>query len=127
MYTFSDFIIRLKNASLARRKDVVVKKSKVNKAVALVLKKEGFIEDIKESKDNKNSLILTLRYQDRSPVLKDVLIISKPSLRVYSGAKNLTKYKRGYGMIVVSTNSGIMTLKEADKKKLGGEILFKVW
>ncbi len=128
-YQIGDFIIRLKNASLARRRSVVVSYSNVTKAIADILVKEGYLKDVKKAeKDGKNVLIMTIRYEDRMPIFDQVLLFSKPSLRVYQGVKHLQKaQKRGLGIEIISTNQGIMTTKEAKKKGVGGELLFRVW
>jgi len=76
----------------------------------------------------KKELKAIIRYENRIPVLTDVKIISKPSLRVYSPSKKLSEIaKRGKRKIIVSTSQGVMTSYEAQKKGLGGEILFAIW
>lgn len=124
-YSVADFIIRVKNASLAKRKRLVVPKHKLVKAIAQVLAREGFLEDVKEKTQ---ALEITLKYEKRSPVLTDVSLISKPSLRRYVDAKAIPQIqKRGRQTIILSTNKGIMTGKDAYKKHIGGEVLFKIW
>ncbi|MDP3988516.1 MAG: 30S ribosomal protein S8 [Candidatus Levybacteria bacterium] len=124
---FSDFIIRLKNASMARRRTVVLPCSKVNKAIGKILINELFLEDLKEEeRENKKVLIAKIRYEQRSPMITGALIISKPSLRVYSKSIHLPK-KRGTEISIVSTSKGIMSGDQALEKGLGGEVLFKIW
>jgi small subunit ribosomal protein S8 len=128
-YLVADFVIRLKNAALARRRDVELPYSKLNKAIGDVLVKQHFLENIKvEEKDNKKTLVAKMAVEKRLTVFTDVTIISKPSLRVYASAKDATELMgRGLGMTVVSTSHGVMTGKEAYKKGVGGEVLFKIW
>ena len=128
-HSVSDFIIRIKNASLARRKSVVLPYSRLNKAIGNVLVTEKFLDDIQEEEtDKKKVLTAVIRYERRTPVLTDVIIFSKPSLRIYSEAKNIqTVVKRGRGIAILSTSSGVMTAKDAQKKGVGGEVLFKIW
>lgn len=128
-YQIADFIIRVKNASLARRKTVVTPYSRMNKALGNILVKEHFLQDIKEAdQDGKKALVATVSYDNRKPVVTNVLIISKPSLRIYENAKNMGKLqKKGFGITIVSTSLGVMTSTDAFKKKSGGEVLFKVW
>ena len=128
-YPVSDFIIRLKNAGLARRRRLVAPYYKITKGIAAVLLKEGFLEEIKEkTMDGKKSLEITLKYEKRIPVLTDVTLISKPSLRRYSEVKGIPEIqKRGRHTVILSTNKGIMTGRQAIKNKVGGEVLFKVW
>ncbi len=128
-YLVADFIIRIKNSALSKRKEVSLPFSNINKEIGKVLLKEGFLESIKEhSQKGKKSLIAVIRYERRIPVLTDVNIISKPSLRVYLPAKRILEIgRRGRKRVIVSTSQGVMTAMEANKKGLGGEILFAIW
>ncbi len=128
MYHVADFIIRIKNASAARRKEVRMPYSKMSKSIAKVLVKEGFLADIKEvEEDGKKLLVAGIRFERRKPVVTDVQIISKPSLRMHLDTATLLKQQRRDAMtLIVSTSSGIMTGKDAIKKGIGGELLFKI-
>lgn len=122
----SDAIIRIKNAARARRRVTTISYSKMNKALLLILKNEGFLTDVKEELvDGKKQLIVQIRYEDRVPLMTDCEIISRPSLRKYTGAKNISQKK--LGVTILTTNQGIMTLREAQKKGVGGEVLLRVW
>lgn len=128
-YPVSDFIIRLKNAALAKRRRVSVPYFKVVAAIAAVLRKEGFLEEAKDKTNaGKKTLEIILKYEKRVPVLTDVALVSKPSLRRYAEAKDIPEIqKRGRHTIIISTNKGIMTGKDALKKNIGGEVLFRIW
>lgn len=128
-YNIGDFAIQLKNAAMAKRKQVSTQYSNIRHAIAQLLKQKGFLSQVKEEAvDGKRMLTVRLHYEQRSPVITDVNIISKPSLRVYVDAKDIEKkYRRGLGITVVSTNEGVMTSSEASKKGVGGEILFRIW
>jgi small subunit ribosomal protein S8 len=125
----SDFIIRVKNSAVAKRKEVVLPYSKINLAIGKTLVKEGFLENIKEEEvETRKQLRATIKYQNRIPVLTDVLVISKPSLRVYGNVKQIMEIrKRGKRTIIVSTSQGVMSSYEANKKGVGGEVLFAIW
>lgn len=128
-YRVSDLIIRIKNAARAKRKEVVLDNFKINREICKVLVSEGFLEGFESKvKDGKKVLIAKIRYEKRNPVLTDVLIVSKPSLRRYVAASALPGIQRkGRTTIILSTNKGIMTGREAFKKNMGGEILFRIW
>lgn len=127
-YTIGDFIIQLKNAARARIREVYMPFSNTKKAVGKVLIKERFLEEVKEEEiEGKKMLYVKLRYQSRRPVLTDVAIVSKPSLRVYIGANEIVKYQGRAQTAILSTNNGILTGREAIKKGVGGELLFKIW
>lgn len=129
MYLVADFIIRLKNAALARRKTVELPYSKLNKAVADVLVKKHILESVKlTEKEGKKALTAEIVFDKRFASFSDVTVISKPSLRVYArGTDSVGLMGKGLGFTVVSTSRGVMTGKDAFKKGVGGEILFKIW
>lgn len=128
-YLVADFISRIKNSAMSKRKEVILPFSNINREIGKVLVKEGFLESIKEnSQEGKKELVGVIRYEQRIPVLTDVLIISKPSLRIYSTAKKIPAIeRRGRRKVVVSTSQGVMTASDALKKGLGGEVLFSIW
>lgn len=123
-----DFVIRVKNAALARRKEVILPYSKINKAVGGILVKAGFLETLKEEGKGKKVLVAKIRYQKSKPVLIDVCLISKPSLRIYANAKHVKMGKdMSRGIEIISTSQGVMTGGEAKKLGIGGEVLFRIW
>jgi small subunit ribosomal protein S8 len=128
-YLISDFVTRIKNAVLAKRKKVTLPYSRMVSAVGRVLVKEGFLKDLKvEDEEGKKSLVAEIVYEKRIPVFSDVLIVSKPSLRVYIRRTEIKSAERkGMHKLILSTNKGIMTGKEAGKLGLGGELLFEIW
>jgi small subunit ribosomal protein S8 len=128
-YRVSDLIIRIKNATRSKRKEVVFDNLKINKAICKVLVTEGFLEDFEiATKENRKVIIARIKYEKRIPVFTDVLVVSKPSLRKYASATEIPEIQRkGRHTIVLSTNKGIMTGREAVKKNIGGEILFRIW
>ena len=129
MYLVADFIIRLKNAAAARRREVELPYSKLNKEIANVLAKEKILGSVKEKEvEGKKVLVATITFDKRLAVFTDVAVISKPSLRKYAkAADKVGLVGRGLGTTIVSTNQGVMTGREALKKGVGGEVLFKIW
>jgi small subunit ribosomal protein S8 len=128
-YQVADTVIRIKNAAAAKRRKVVLPYSRMNKQIANLLVKERFLSGMNaEDVEGKKAIVVSIAYEKRMPMFTDVSIISKPSLRVYTKAKNLTaKRKLGTGTTIVSTSKGVMTEKEAVEKSLGGEVLFRIW
>lgn len=128
-YNIFNFVIQIKNASLAKRRSINVPYAKISEEIGKVLVKNGFLQDIKkEAKENRQILTAHIKYENREPAVSGVLIVSKPSLKVYGKRTNILKEeRRGMGVCILSTNKGIMTVGEAYKQGLGGEILFKIW
>lgn len=128
-YHIADFAIKIKNAALARRRTVVMPYSRAIKEIGAILVKEGFLKDIKEQvKDDKKVFVATLTYEKRVPAVSNVAIVSKPSLRIYTSAKQILKLRgSSLGIAILSTSQGYMTAKKAVKKGIGGEMLFRMW
>lgn len=128
MDTIADALIRIKNGYLAGKEQVILPYSKLILAVSKVLKKEGYISEFKETKEENNLRILvTLKYEGKKAVLSNVVRISKPGLRVYKGNKALPRVLDGIGIAIISTPKGVMTDKDARKEGVGGEIVAYVW
>lgn len=122
-YPVGDFLIRLKNAALSGKREIVVPETKLVKSVAKVLKKQGFFNEL-TTKSRK--ITAKLSFHKKKPLLINLKLISKPGLRVYKGADELEK-RRKPSFFLISTPKGIMTSKEAVKKRLGGEVIVEIW
>lgn len=120
----ADALIRIKNSYQVGKEQVLLRYSKLILKLMQLLKKEGYIGDVSQKK---GEIIVTLKYTLRKPAMTDVQRISKPSLRVYKGVKDLPRVLNGLGIAIVSTPKGLMTEREARKEKVGGEVLALVW
>lgn len=127
MDPISDFIIRIQNASRAKLSVVSLPYSNMKEAIAEVLEQEGYITGIDKKAKKDGVLSVTLAYKDGMPVVQGVKRISKPSRRLYVGVRDIKAVKRGYGAVVLSTPSGVMSGKQAKIKNVGGEVLFEIW
>lgn len=124
----SDFIIRLKNGSDAKKSLVIASYSKFIENVAHALKKAGYVNTIeKKGKTFTRELEIGLIYFATGARIHGVERISKPSRRLYIKSSDIRSYRSGFGNIFISTPKGIMTDVEARKNNVGGEILFKIW
>ena len=121
-YPVGDFLIRIKNASLAKKRQVKVVNTKLISLVAHALKKQGYLREVTE-KDGK--LVAFLSYRRKQPLIMEVRLVSKPGLRVYKGANELEKIKKPTTLII-STPKGVMSSQEAIKKRLGGEVIVEM-
>ena len=123
-----DMIARVKNAQARLHKRVELPSSNFKSKIADILKNEGFIKDFKVSNnEKKNILSLELKYHSGNPVISNFERVSKPGRRIFSSANSLPKINNGLGIAIVSTPQGVMTDVDARKKKLGGEIICKVF
>ncbi len=122
-----DMLARIKNAQVRNHSKVSLPSSKFKAKIADVLKSEGYIIDYKINDDKKPSIEINLKYNSGNPVINTIERISKPGRRIFSSASSLPKINNGLGIAIVSTPKGVMTDVDARKKKLGGEIICKVF
>ena len=122
-----DMLARIKNAQVRNHSKVSLPSSKFKSKIADVLKSEGYIIDYKINNDKKPSIEINLKYNSGNPVINTIERISKPGRRIFSSANSLPKINNGLGIAIVSTPQGVMTDVDARKKKLGGEIICKVF
>ena len=128
--TIADMLTRIRNANLAKHQIVQIPSTKVTKNIAQVLFSEGLIDSFEELKNGlTSSLLLSLKYtgKERKPSIIKIQRISKPGLRVYSGAKKMPRILGGFGTLIVSTSRGLMTDQQARKEGVGGELLCYIW
>lgn len=122
-----DMLVRISNAQRATHRMVEMPSSKVKKAIAKVLKAEGYISDFAEiSNDGLPSLKIELKYFQGKPVIEAIKRVSRPGLRVYKGKEELPKVMGGLGVAIVSTSRGIMTDNQARTAGVGGEVICTV-
>ena len=128
--TVADMLTKIRNASMAKHEKVEVTTSKLKLQIVKILKNEGYIKNFKKvvNKNGINSIRIFLKYDDdQNPVLHGITRISTPGRRVYSGYRDLPRVYNGYGVVVVSTSSGVITGKKARENKVGGELICSIW
>ena len=124
----ADMLTRIRNAITAKKETVEIPASKEKKAIADILLSEGYVSDVKLVEDGYNGKIaLTLKYSDKKSVISGLQRVSKPGLRAYSGVTEMPKVLGGLGTVILSTNKGIVTGKQAKALNVGGEVLCYVW
>ncbi|MBQ9729455.1 MAG: 30S ribosomal protein S8 [Clostridia bacterium] len=124
----ADMLTRIRNAITAKKESVEIPASNEKKAIAEILLSEGFVQDVKIVEDGYNGkIVITLKYSDKKSVIQGLQRVSKPGLRTYAGVANMPKVLGGLGTVIVSTNKGILTGKQAKAANVGGEVLCYVW
>ena len=124
-----DMLTRIRNANTVGHETVEIPASKMKKAIAEILKEEGYITDFEVIDDNKQGIIkVTMKYgANKERVISGIKKISKPGLKVYAKAGEVPKVLGGLGIAIVSTSKGIVSDKEARKLGVGGEVICYVW
>ena len=124
----ADMLTRIRNAITAKKETVEIPASNMKKAIADILLSEGYVKDVKLVEDGYNGKIaVTLKYSDKKSVINGLQRVSKPGLRSYSGVGDMPKVLGGLGTVILSTNKGILTGKQAKAQGVGGEVLCYVW
>jgi small subunit ribosomal protein S8 len=124
----SDFITRLKNASMVGKESVVVPYSKLKHAVAEKLAERGYVGEVaKRGKKARKVLEVVLVDTKATAGIHEVVRVSKPGRRIYMPVSEIRPVRFGKGLLILSTPKGILTGEEARKEHVGGEALFKIW
>jgi small subunit ribosomal protein S8 len=127
----ADMLTRIRNANVAMHDQVRMPSSKLKEALAAILEREGYIEGFSVQDDPGRPgrvLEISMKYTpDRARTISGIRRVSKPGLRVYTTADRLPRVLGGLGVAVLSTSQGLMTDREAHKRRMGGEVLCYVW
>lgn len=130
MDTIADMLTAIRNANARALREVRVPHSNIKAEIARILKEEGFIEDYRVEGEKKRDLVIIMKYKGKrgkDPVIESIERVSKPGRRVYVGVHEIPRVRSGLGIAILSTPQGIMTGKQARQKRVGGELLCKVW
>ncbi len=123
----ADFLTRLRNAALAKHWLIEVPASKLKASIAALLVKEGFLDSVEPAADGKKMINIKLAQRpDGQPAVSQVRRVSSPGRRVYVDRHHLPRVMNDYGIAILSTSQGLMTNREARKRKLGGEIICEI-
>ena len=129
MDTISQFCTRVRNAVMAQHNKVDIPSSKIQEGIAEQLKVYGYIKNYTVVDDGKQGIMrLYLKYNKKGKsAITRIERLSKPSCRQYVKAGRIPDVLSGYGLVVLSTNEGILSGREAKKKNVGGELLCRIW
>ena len=125
--TIADMLTRIRNASQRMHRKVVIPASKMKTNIAKILEEEGYIESFTCKGEGVKTIIIYLKYKNKTKVISGLKRISKPGLRVYAKQKDIPRVLNGLGTAIISTPNGLMTDKHARSQNLGGEVLAYVW
>ena len=125
----ADMLTRLRNANTAHHATVDIPASRTKRAVAEILKQEGFVRDFELlSEGPQGTLRITLKYgPEKEKVITGLRRISRPGLRVYASRTEIPRVLGGLGLVIMSTSKGVMSGKQAKREGFGGEVLAYVW
>ena len=124
----ADMLTRIRNAAAAGLEKVAIPLSTEKKAVAEVLKEEGYLSSVSiEGEGVKSQIVVVLKYAGAKAVIEGIERVSKSSCRVHCGSREIPRVRNGLGIVVLSTPKGIMSGRKAARENVGGEIICRVW
>lgn len=123
----ADMLTRIRNASLVHKKEVAIPFSKMKMGIAEILVREGYVVKAAESQNKPPFIVVTLKYADGLPAIREVKRISTPGHRRYVKAGEIDKVLNGLGLAIISTPRGLLTDKEARSAKVGGELICEIY
>ncbi len=128
----ADMLTRIRNAAMARHKQVIVPASKMKIAIARILQEEGFIERYDVGQEKPQPMLrIILKYDNSTrpprPVIQGLQRVSKPGRRIYVKRREIPYVRSGMGIAILSTPKGILTDREARRQNVGGEVICYVW
>lgn len=122
---YFDLITKIKNASNADKRVLKVRFSHMDKSIADILERIGFVSGVEvKGRPSKRFIFISLK---SSRLIQGTKFYSKPSVRHYLGYREIKKVKGGHGFLFLSTPKGILIGDEARRAKVGGEVLFEIW
>jgi small subunit ribosomal protein S8 len=124
-----DMLTRIRNGQSAGAGTITCPASKLRKSVLEVLQREGYIRGFSwaELAAGIPEFTIELKYDEGTPVIKEIHRVSKPGRRVYSKIKDLEKVYGGLGISILSTPRGVLSDAEARAANVGGEVLCQVF
>lgn len=123
----ADMLTRVRNAQAAKLTSTAMPSSGTKIAIAKVLKDEGYIADYSVNEDGHPELTIELKYFEGRPVIEEIKRISRPGLRQYIGKDDIPTVKGGLGIVIMSTNKGVLSDRAAREAGVGGEVLCSVF
>ena len=125
----ADMLTRIRNAQAVKKSEVLIPFSNLKFEIAKILKHENYIENLEKIEEAKFPQIkIVLKYSENGqPAIASIKRVSKPGQRIYVSKNKLPKVLNNLGIAIISTSQGLMTNKEAQRKKVGGEVLCEIW
>lgn len=127
----ADLLTRIRNAARARHQKVTVPWSRVKENIVKVLIEEGYLKEQKKVKASQGwgeDLVIQLKFdRENRPIIAGLKRVSSPGRRVYVGVNEVIPIRKGLGINILSTPKGILVDREAQRAKVGGELICSVW
>jgi small subunit ribosomal protein S8 len=125
----ADMLTRIRNANVAMKDEVQIPTSRLKEEMAKLLAQEGYVTGYRVEGDvPKRRLVVEMKYgPDRQRTISGMKRVSRPGRRVYADRDHLPRVLGGLGVAILSTSQGLMTDRQAARRRIGGEVLCQVW
>lgn len=127
----SDTLTRVRNAQAVGHNTVDLPYSKIKFELVNIFNSEGYVGNVsKKGRGAQKQIEVVLKYKDKkakTPFIQGLKRISKPGQKVYTEKKYLAQFSKDRGAVILSTSQGLMTVREAKKRGIGGEVLCRIW
>jgi len=125
----ADLLTRIRNAVLAKKREVQLPSSRMKVEIARILKDEGYIKNFRVIEGNvQGALNIALKYTEgNESVITGLKRVSTPGCRIFCKADSIPKVLDGLGIVIISTSKGVATGKKCEELGVGGEVLCQVW
>lgn len=125
----ADLLTRVRNAALAKKKEVQIPASRMKVEIVKILRDEGYIKNFKVTEDPKQGVLtISLKYTDENhPVITGIRRVSKPGCRIYCTRDSVPKVLDGLGITIISTSQGLATGRKCEELGVGGEVICHIW
>lgn len=127
MDIIADALVAIKNATKRKLPTVDIPKTNLIEDILKIMKREGYINDYIESKENRFKFTVSLKYYKGNSVITDIKKITKLSRRVYVNVDKIPVVMNNFGIAILSTSKGVLTDKEARALNVGGEVICYIW
>ncbi|MGH2684858.1 MAG: 30S ribosomal protein S8 [Actinomycetota bacterium] len=125
----ADMLTRIRNGNTAYKDEVELPASRLKEEIARVLQREGYVRGYRiEGDEPKQRIVVEMKYgPERERTITGLKRVSRPGRRVYADRGNLPRVMGGLGVAILSTSQGLLTDRQAARRRVGGEILCHVW
>ncbi len=129
MDPIANMLTQIRNSQAVGAKSCLASFSKIKEEIVKILKEENYVRNYRvEERDGKKNIRISLAYdKSMQPAIRSIKRVSKPGRRIYCSKEKLPIVLRGLGMVIVSTNKGIMTGRSATRAGVGGEIICEIY
>nr|ARQ82187.1 ribosomal protein S8 [Avrainvillea mazei] len=126
--SIAEMLTSIRNANLIKKKTVRFNYTIINDKIIRIFQKQGLINSfIVINENNRKQFEVNLKYKNKTPLISNLMRISKPGRRIFINKKQIPTLRGGLGVFILSTDKGIISDRDAKFHKIGGELLCSIY